>query len=522
MINQALWASKYASHSGETYEQGCARVAKFLQIPELERILLQRRFSPGGRVWYGAGKRQPYLINCALMRVGDSKEAWARLVSDVTLALTSGMGVGVDYSAVRPYGSHIRGSGGTASGPISLMQMTNELARYIMQGNQRRSALLAQLHWRHHDIDEFIKVKTWDEVLQRLKALDPVKYAAPLDLTNISVQLDPDFLTKLADGSNEARATWEALTYAMFSGSEPGIRFNPDTQVLTNACGEIVSSIDHDTCTLGSINLSEMTSYEQLEETIKIAMHTLVAARKLSLYPTDSMRSVALEHPRVGLGVMGLHNWLIKRNLPYAWCPELERLFKFIQDVAVFYGQMWAAEYGLPPLEGHIAHAPTGSISLLFGGISGGIEPIFAKAYKRRYVLDGMVREDYVVDANVQKFLRLGIDPASIEDAYSLATPKGVERRVAMQAHIQQYCDNSISSTINLPAWGSDGNNATTLREYQAILLRYLPQLRGITVYADGSRGGQPLTAVSVEEALEHRGENTASYSACNGGACSM
>jgi len=234
-INEELWKGKYAAYPGETYEQGCTRVSEALGIPQLESILRKELFSVGGRVWYGAGKSKPYMVNCGLFSVDDSAEGWASLAHDVQLSLMKGMGCGVDYSAIRPYGSYIAGSGGTASGAISTMHIINEIARHIMQGNTRRAALLSQLHWKHGDMDTFIDVKNWNEEYTRLKTIDAIGYPAPLDLTNVSVRLDNDFLDAYYNGDSVAHTVWNTTTYNMFSTSEPGIRFNADNQILTNA-----------------------------------------------------------------------------------------------------------------------------------------------------------------------------------------------------------------------------------------------------------------------------------------------
>jgi ribonucleoside-diphosphate reductase alpha chain len=522
MINLDIWNGKYAAYSGETYEQGCKRVTDALGVPELEQLLLDEKFSVGGRVWYGAGKPKSYMVNCGLFGVGDSAESWAKLSHDVELSLTKGLGCGIDYSAIRPYGSRIAGSGGTASGAVSKMYITNEIARFIMQGNTRRAALLAQLHWLHGDIHSFVDAKTWDEEQTRLKNINPDKYPAPLDLCNISVRLDDKFFAAYQNGDNQATKVWNNATNNMFRYSEPGFRYNPDNQVYTNACGEVISSYDRDTCTLGSINLAVVNSIDELEYIIKYAVLALLKVRHLTKYPTEEMRQVAINHPRVGLGVMGLHNWLIQRKLPYQWCTELDELFSAVYEIAQYYGEYWCKKYHYNKLEGHIAHAPTGSIARLFGGISSGIEPIFALAYKWRYTLNNEVREQVVIDSNVETFMEQGIDLDTVEDAYYLANPDGFKRRVEMQANIQRYCDNAISSTINLPAWGTPGNNELTLPIYRSILLEHLQELRGITVYANGSRSGQPLTAIPINEALEQVHIQGSEYSNCSNGACAL
>ena len=135
-----------------------------------------------------------------------------------------------------------------------------------------------------------------------------------------------------------------------------------------------------------------------------------------------------------------------------------------------------------------------------------GIEPLFAVAYKRRYLTDGTKwKYEYVVDATADLLIKeYGLDPDKIETAYKLS--HNYERRIKFQADIQDYVDMSISSTINLPAWGSKDNNESCVDKFAGILASYAPRLRGFTAYPDGARGGQPLTEVSYEEAVQHKG----------------
>jgi ribonucleoside-diphosphate reductase alpha chain len=152
------------------------------------------------------------------------------------------------------------------------------------------------------------------------------------------------------------------------------------------------------------------------------------------------------------------------------------------------------------------AIAPTGSIGIL-AGTSTGVEPIFAVSYKRRYLKGGTRwHYQYVVDSAAQELINLyGIDPSNIESALDLADD--YKRRIKFQADVQDYVDMSISSTINLPAWGSKLNNEDTVDDFTNTLASYASRLRGFTVYPDASRGGQPLTSVPYSEAVDKLGE---------------
>jgi ribonucleoside-diphosphate reductase alpha chain len=150
------------------------------------------------------------------------------------------------------------------------------------------------------------------------------------------------------------------------------------------------------------------------------------------------------------------------------------------------------------------AIAPVGTIGIL-GETTTGIEPIFCVAYKRRYLKGSAVHYQYVIDPTAHKLIESGVKAESIEDAYILA--ENVEHRLQFQAWIQKYVDHGISSTINLPAWGSEINNDNTVQKFGDMLIKYLPELRGITCYPDGARDGQPLSPVSYVTAKRHVGE---------------
>ena len=150
-----------------------------------------------------------------------------------------------------------------------------------------------------------------------------------------------------------------------------------------------------------------------------------------------------------------------------------------------------------------------------------GIEPLFAVAYKRRYLTEGTKwKFEYCVDATAQMLIDQGINPNKIETAYQLS--KDYERRIKFQADIQDYVDMSISSTINLPSWGSEGNSEEDVQTFAAVLAKYAPRLRGFTCYPDGSRGGQPLTEVSYEEVEGRTGIIFDENDMCKGGVCGV
>jgi ribonucleoside-diphosphate reductase alpha chain len=168
------------------------------------------------------------------------------------------------------------------------------------------------------------------------------------------------------------------------------------------------------------------------------------------------------------------------------------------------------------------AIAPTGTIGILCSTTTG-IEPLYAVAYKRRFIVGGdKWKYQYVVDATAEQLIQEGdLDPESIETSLSLAADP--ERRIAFQAAVQEFVDHAISSTLNLPSWGSDLNNEDKVKPFADMLLKYAPKLRGITAYPDGARGGQPLTMVSYHDAVHHKGVVYDEIEEkCSGGVCGL
>jgi ribonucleoside-diphosphate reductase alpha chain len=162
------------------------------QIERTEKLVLARKFIPGGRYLFATGRPFHQVNNCVLLRADDSREGWAESMQRSTMALMTGAGIGLDYSNLRGKGKVIRKTGGFASGPIALMQMINEAGRFIRQGGTRRSAIWAGLKWSHPDIQELITIKNWSPEVRSLKARD-FNFPAPMDGTNVSVLLDDQF-----------------------------------------------------------------------------------------------------------------------------------------------------------------------------------------------------------------------------------------------------------------------------------------------------------------------------------------
>jgi ribonucleoside-diphosphate reductase alpha chain len=498
-----------------------------LEFSKLFGYVRDRKFIPGGRYLYASGRDLHQTQNCLLLRAEDSREGWADLLAKSAMALQTGAGIGIDYSDIRPSNTPIKRTGGVASGPIPLMKMINEIGRGVMQGGARRSAIWAGLNWSHPDCEEFIRIKDWRQEVRDIKAVD-FNFPADMEFTNVSILLDDEFFAAYEDKDHPkhkiAHHIYHLGVQYMVKTAEPG--FSVDVgenagETLRNACTEVTSHDDSDICNLGSINLARIEDIVEMREVVKYGTLFLLAGTVYSHLPYDKVEEVRAQNRRLGLGVMGIHEWLLKRGKKYGPDLELSEWLTEYADSDEFAAE-WASVHGLNTPVKTRAIAPTGTIGII-AETTTGIEPIFCVAYTRRYKEarpngEDIINYQYVIDPTAKRLIDEGVAPEAIEDAYTLAFD--VERRIAMQAWVQQFVDHGISSTINLPYPITD---PTEVADFADLLYGYLPQLRGITCYPDGSRGGQPLTVSTYEEAKDKVGvvyeEDEAK---CVGGACGV
>jgi len=482
---------------------------------ELQKYITDLKFVPGGRYIYYAGRDRRFYNNCFLLSAEeDTREDWANLSWKAESCLMTGGGIGVDYSVYRESGRSLGGSGGLASGPIPKMQMINSIGANVMQGGSRRSAMYASLNWKHNDIPYFLIAKNWNDMpvgntgftFKDIKEQD-FNFRAPLDMTNISVNYDTEWLMNYWKTGDVGEVFLKNVEQALTS-AEPGFSFNfmdNEKDTLRNACTEVTSADDSDVCNLGSINLGRIDSLQELARVVELGTKFLICGTLRAELPYAKVHQVRAKNRRLGLGLMGMHEWLVKRGEKYEVTPELHKWLSIYKGVSDNISKEFADELSISRPVANRAIAPTGSISILAGS-SSGIEPIFAVAYKRRYLTGGTKwKYQYVVDSAAQELIDMyDADPEKIESALDLADD--YERRIKFQADVQDYVDMSISSTINLPAWGSKFNNEDTVSDFANTLASYAHRLRGFTVYPDGCRGGQPLSVVPYSEAVDKLG----------------
>jgi ribonucleoside-diphosphate reductase alpha chain len=258
-----------------------------------------------------------------------------------------------------------------------------------------------------------MNLKNYSEPLKLAKLAD-LTFPLPMELTNISVIYDTEFFIAMENECHPkhewAKKVWLHNCKQAFSTAEPGMSFNfrKDAESLRNACTEVTSEDDSDKCNLGTVWLNRIKDKKELAEVVKYSIMFLLCGGIYSDVPTPKIKEVGLKNNRIGLGLGGIHEWLMAKKCDYEVTPELHKwlsIYEQESDSAAFIG---AKELGVSVPKGVRSVAPNGSISILAETTSG-IEPLFCKAYKRRYFKDGKWIFQYVVDGSVKRLLDDGI-----------------------------------------------------------------------------------------------------------------
>lgn len=462
-------------------------------------------FLPAGRILAGAGTgRAVTLFNCFVLgTIEDDLGAIFNGVKDAALTMQQGGGIGHDFSTLRPKGARVASIGADASGPVSFMDVWDAMCRTIMSAGSRRGAMMGTLRCDHPDIEAFVDAKSDPGRLRNfnLSVLVTDDFLA-------AVRADQPWDLKFGGKvyrTLPARALWERIMRATYDYAEPGVvfidRINARNNLAyceeihaTNPCGEQPLP-PFGACLLGSINLARLIEapftngaridMAKLAERVKIAVRFLDNVIDISNYPLPAQRAEALAKRRIGLGITGLADALIFCGVRYG-TPEAAALaatwMAAIQNAAYSASAELAAEKGAFPLfdaEKFLASpnvarldesvrdairkhgirngcltsiAPTGTISLLAGNVSSGIEPVFDYRYTRRLLArDGTTHEETVEDFAHAKFRRSFGPAAPLPETFVRTSDLTPAQHLAMQAALQPYVDSAISKTINCP-----------------------------------------------------------------------
>jgi ribonucleoside-diphosphate reductase alpha chain len=514
------------------------------------------KFLPGGRILTGAGTgRRVTLFSCfAMGMIEDDLGAIFSHLREAALTMQQGGGIGYDFSSLRPKGALVKRVGADASGPLSFMDVWDAMCETIMSAGSRRGAMMATLRCDHPDIEAFICAKQQKGRLSNFN-LSVLVTDAFMD----AIDADADWLLVFGGQTYKvvkARALWDTIMRSTYDYAEPGVlfidRINAHNNLsycerinATNPCGEQPLP-PYGACLLGSLNLSRFvknpfTQNAHLDEDA-LANVTAIAVRMLdnvidvSDFALDEQRAESKAKRRIGLGTTGLADALGMCRLRYGSedsVTQAARWAGLITNTAYFTSTMLAREAGRGPFplfdrdayltapmiktldtsvqnaiaEGGIRNshltsiAPTGTISLIAGNISSGIEPIFDFSYTRKVTQkDGSTREEEIEDYAVALYRRQFGKDAPLPDYFVTAQTLSPKDHLATQAALQPHIDSSISKTVNCP-------ESISFEEFKTIYRdAYSLGCKGCTTFRPNSVTGSVIATTSSKTPVPETG----------------
>ena len=503
---------------------------------EFYNVMRELKFLPNSPTLMNAGTSLGQLAACFVLPIEDSLVSIFDTLKYMALIHQSGGGTGFNFSKIRPKGDIVRSTKGVASGPISFMEIFDKATEVIKQGGKRRGANMGVLNYDHPEILNFITVKLNGEKLQNF---------------NISVGVTDSFMKAVEKGKSywlvnprngekvtkvNAREVFDLIVSSAWQSGDPGLLFLDEINrkhplpwriEATNPCGE-VPLLPYESCNLGSINLSKFVygpigkgkiNWEELERVVRLAVRFLDNVITVNRFPLPQIEKVVKANRKIGLGVMGFAEFLIKLGISYNSEKAVaiaKKVMKFITETARdessklgeikgdfpnFKYSRWYKEFDHMRNATVTTIAPTGTISII-AGTSSGIEPLFAIAYVRD-VLGGLVEVNPVFEAYarengfytqklISKIVKDGtlrnVDlPRKVKKLFLTALEIPPEQHVRIQAAFQRYTDNAVSKTVNLP---KDAKIEDVRRVY---MLAWRLKCKGITVYRYGSKKKQVL-----------------------------
>ena len=534
-------------------------------------LMANRMFMPNSPTLMNAGRPLGQLSACFVLPVADTLSNGRDGIYDTLRAMAlvhqSGGGTGFSFSRLRPKNDIVRSTMGVASGPVSFMSLYDASTDVVKQGGTRRGANMGILRVDHPDIMDFITCKDDTTKITNFNIS-----VAVTDAFMAAVEDDGEYdlihpKTKEPVGKLKARQVWEKIIHGAWKTGEPGVFFidranyyNPVPHLgayeATNPCGE-QPLLPYDVCNLGSINVGYFVKdgvidWDHMRQVIHLSTHFLENVIDANNYPLVEIDELSKRIRRIGLGVMGMADLLVRLGIPYDSEEGVEmgrKIMKYVDDeakveserLAMQRGVFYEWEKSIWGLDGTCARnelgerirpmkrlrncnvttvAPTGTISII-AGCSSGIEPLFAVAFMRNQagVLMPDVNEDFIAiakkegwysDELMQRIAATGSIvydevPEKWQRVFTTANDIKPEWHIRMQAAFQEYNDSAISKTCN---FAHDASEEYVEEIYR---LAYKLNCKGVTVYRDGSRDMQVLstgsTAKKVVEAVGQGGQ---------------
>jgi len=518
---------------GETPEQLFTRVAHHIASfndseelePDFYEAMSTLKFLPNSPTLMNAGTGQGTLSACFVLPLEDTMEGIMDTAKDAAMVQKFGGGTGFSLSKLRSKGAPISTTHGRACGPVAVLEHLSSVSRLVTQGGKRDGANMAVLRVSHPDIMQFITCKETEGDIHNFNISVGVD-----DLFMEAVEGDSQYALRHGDNTIaewvRAREVWNAIVDNAYRNGEPGIVFldtiNRQHSEMglgeisaTNPCGE-QPLLPNESCNLGSIDVSKFVidgvfDTTDFAEYVRLGVRFLDNVIDANEYATTGIERQTLGTRKIGLGIMGLADALVRLRIPYdseegrKFGQDLMQLLQIISDdesrkLAVERGAYPFSEDGRYRNACRTTIAPTGTISML-AGCSSGIEPLFALSYRKQNILDqgtGATAVTYVneylageLSEDEADRLKAGASLASIRkdlaDIYAVSGEISVLGHVGMQAAFQQYCDSGVSKTINLPA---DAKRSDISAAY---LQAFALGCKGITVYRAGSREKEVL-----------------------------
>ena len=518
---------------------------------EFYQMLSSLEFLANSPTLMNAGTKAGTLSACFVLPLEDSMEGIMKTAHDAAMVQKYGGGTGFALSELRPKGSTIKTTHGKACGPIAALKLLSSVSTLVTQGGKRDGANMAVMNVHHPDIEEFIDCKTQEGEIHNFNIsvgatdefMKAVKEKKDFDL------IDPK--TKKVVAQKDAYKLFRKIVQGAWKNGEPGMIFLDEVNrkspvnhlgemTATNPCGE-QPLLPNESCNLGSIDLAKFVNedgtdldWNKLKKTTRTSVHFLDNTIDANKYAIPEIKKANKLSRKIGLGVMGFADMLIRMKMSYDSEEAVDmgrKVMKFIQTEADIKSEELADKRG--PFEGwkgsrpqingdnpirnacRLTVAPTGTISMI-AGCSSGIEPVFSLAYRKHNILEGKTL--YYVDKNLEKVAKekgfYSEDllehlsnggslqdredvPTEVKKVFRTAPDINPEYHVRMQAAFQESVDAGISKTINFPNEASEDDVTTTY------MLAWELKCKGITVYRSGSREKEVLTSGTSENETE-------------------